>query len=56
MLSICVPTFNRPGCLENCLYSIQIAKKNFKIKFNVCISDNSAKNINYKIIKKYKRN
>ena len=56
MLSICVPTFNRPGCLENCLNSIQIAKKNFKIKFNVCISDNSAKNINYKIIKKYKRN
>ena len=27
-LSICIPTFNRPSQLPNCLNSIYIAKKN----------------------------
>ena len=41
-LSICIPTFNRPDLLNNCLNSILIAKKYFtKFRFEVCISDNS---------------
>ena len=28
-LSICIPTYNRTECLDNCLNSILIAKKNY---------------------------
>ena len=42
LLSICIPNYNRANCLENCLNSIKIAKKNTKIKFEVCISDNNS--------------
>ena len=42
MLSICIPTYNRPVSLNNCLNSIKLAKENFKtFDFEVCISDNS---------------
>ena len=53
-LSICIPTYNRTECLDNCLNSILIAKKNYDFNFEVCISDNcSDTNVN-KIIDKYK--
>ena len=39
-LSICIPTYNRPGQLPNCLNSICIAKANSNLDFDVCISDN----------------
>ena len=48
-LSICIPTFNRPSQLPNCLNSIYIAKKNSNLDFNVCISDNGS-NYNVKQI------
>ncbi len=52
LLSICIPTYNRPNQLKNCLNSI--AKQKSK-NFEVCISDN-ASNINLlKIIKPYKK-
>jgi len=52
LLSICIPTFNRPESLINCLNSIAIQKN--KKNYEVCISDNcSIYNIN-KIIKKFK--
>ena len=41
-LSICIPTFNRPSQLPNCLNSICIAKANSNIDFDVCISDNGS--------------
>lgn len=47
-LSICIPTYNRPNQLPNCLNSIYIAKKNSSLDFDVCISDN---NSNYDIAK-----
>tara|TARA_Y100001970_G_scaffold293483_1_gene440583 strand:- start:12945 stop:13937 length:993 start_codon:yes stop_codon:yes gene_type:complete len=52
LLSICIPTFNRPKSLNNCLNSI--AKQNIKKNFEVCISDNCSKNDIKKIIKSYK--
>ena len=53
-LSICIPTYNRTECLDNCLNSILIAKKNYDFNFEVCISDNcSDTNVN-KIIDRYK--
>jgi glycosyltransferase involved in cell wall biosynthesis len=57
-LSICVPTYNRPQYLENCLNSILIAKKKEKCNFNfeVCVSDNGSKHDIKKIINKYKKN
>jgi glycosyltransferase involved in cell wall biosynthesis len=55
-LSICIPTYNRPTHLENCLESIHISNKNCKnFKFEVCISDNGSKHNISKIIKKYSK-
>ena len=41
-LSICIPTYNRPEQLPNCLNSICIAKENSNLDFDVCISDNGS--------------
>ena len=55
-LSICIPTFNRPDLLNNCLNSILIAKKFFtKLRFEVCISDNSNNFQSKSIINSYKK-
>ena len=54
-LSICIPTYNRPNNLPDCLNSIYLSGKKSKLKFEVCISDNASNyNVN-KIIKKYKK-
>lgn len=52
-LSICIPTFNRSLCLDSCLNSIFLAKKNTNLNFEVCISDNHSSDNTIKIIKKY---
>ena len=55
-LSICIPNYNRPDSLDDCLNSIRIAKDNFsKLVFEVCISDNSSENGPLEIIKKYEK-
>lgn len=55
LLSICIPTYNRPRHLENCLEAIFISKKNCKsLNFEVCISDNGSKHNIKSIIQKYK--
>ena len=44
LLSVCIPTYNRPDDLVNCLSSL--AKQKNKKDFEICISDNnSAKKI-----------
>ncbi len=53
-LSICIPTYNRLECLNNCLNSILIAKKKYDFKFEVCISDNCSDEDIDPIVKKYK--
>ena len=53
LLSICIPTYNRPESLDNCLNSL--AKQKEK-NFEVCISDNCSKADIKKIIKSYKKN
>jgi glycosyltransferase involved in cell wall biosynthesis len=52
LISVCIPTYNRPESLLNCLNSLSLqTKKNFE----VCISDNcSTENIK-KLIKPYKK-
>ncbi len=52
-LSICIPSYNRLDCLENCLESIKIAKKNNDLKFEVCISDNNPAGNAKKIVEKF---
>ncbi len=56
-LSICIPTYNRPLHLENCLNAIYIAKKklNSNQLFEVCVSDNGSQYNILKIVKKYKK-
>ena len=52
LLSICIPTYNRPESLLNCLNSLVLqGRKNFE----VCISDNCSKTNIYQLIKPYKK-
>lgn len=54
-LSICIPTYNRPNQLPNCLHSIYLAKKNVKdFNFEVCISDNGSNYDVKKVVADYK--
>ena len=53
-LSICIPTYNRPNQLPNCLNSIYIAKKNSSLDFDVCISDNNSSYDIAKLIENYR--
>jgi len=52
LLSICIPTYNRPENLRNCLQSISKQKSN---NFEVCISDNASNANLHKIIKPFKK-
>jgi glycosyltransferase involved in cell wall biosynthesis len=42
ILSICIPTYERPLQLENLLKSIELAYKEHEISLEICISDSSA--------------
>lgn len=53
LLSICIPTFNRLECLENCLESIKKANIKHKFNFEVCITDNNPKGTAKKLSQKY---
>ena len=55
LLSICIPTYERTACLNNCLNSIYIAKKNFNFNFEVCVSDNCSSEDVGSIIKYYRK-
>ena len=52
-LSICIPTYNRVECLNNCLNSILIAKQNYDFNFEVCVSDNCSETNIDSLIQKY---
>ncbi len=52
LLSICIPTYNRPEHLRNCLNSI--SQQNAR-DFEVCISDNASKSDITKIIRPFKK-
>ena len=54
LLSICIPTYNRPNQLPNCLHSIYLAKKNGNLDFEVCISDNGSSYDVNKIVDRYR--
>ena len=52
LISICIPTYNRPESLINCLNSLVLqTKKNFE----VCISDNCSKKNIFNLVKPYKK-
>ena len=53
-LSICIPTYNRPNQIPNCLNSIYISQKNTNLDFEVCVSDNGSSYDVKKIIDQYK--
>ena len=53
LLSICIPTFNRPESLVNCLESL--SKQKNKKFFEVCISDNNSKKNIKNLIKPFKK-
>lgn len=54
-LSICIPTYNRPNQLPNCLHSIYLAKKKTNLDFEVCVSDNGSNYDIKKIVDAYKQ-
>ena len=47
LISVCIPTYNRPEHLKNCLNSLVLQTDK---KFEVCISDNCSKTNTKKII------
>ena len=53
LLSICIPTYNRPESLLNCLNSL--AKQKNKKDFEVCISDNCSKKNIKNLIKPFRK-
>ncbi len=53
-LSICIPTYNRPKQLPNCLNSIYLAKQKTNLDFEVCISDNGSNYDVREIVNEYK--
>ena len=55
ILSICIPTYNRPANLSNCLNSILISKRKTNLKFEICIFDNGSNYNVKKIIKPFKK-
>jgi len=56
ILSICIPSYNRLDCLDNCLNSILISSKNVKnFDFEVCISDNCSEQNSMDIVSKYNK-
>ena len=55
ILSICIPSYNRLDCLENCLNSILISSRNASsFEFEICISDNCSDIDPKEIINKFK--
>ena len=52
LLSICIPTYNRPESLLNCLNSLASQRKK---NFEVCISDNCSNTNIYKLVKPFKK-
>ena len=56
LLSICIPSYNRLDCLDNCLNSILIASKNVdNFDFEICISDNFSEKNQSQIDYKYQK-
>ncbi len=55
ILSICIPTYNRPTSLANCLNSFYQQKKINKKEFEICISDNCSKQNISRVIKPFKK-
>ena len=56
LLSICIPSYNRLDCLDNCLNSILISSKNVDdFEFEVCVSDNFSDQDPTEIINKYNK-
>ena len=56
LLSICIPSYNRLDCLDNCLNSILISSKNVKnFNFEVCVSDNCSEINPIEIVNKYRK-
>ena len=53
LISVCIPTYNRPKSLINCLNSLSLqTNKNFE----VCLSDNCSNANIKKIIQPFKKN
>ena len=54
-LSICIPNYNKPECLNNCLNSILKASENIQFEFEICISDNCSDSNIKEVIKPYEK-
>ena len=51
LISICIPTYNRPSTLINCLNSLSLQTEK---QFEVCISDNCSKTNVASIVEPYR--
>ena len=53
LLSICIPTYNRAVCLQECLESILLSAKGFEDKIEINILDNASRDNTEEVVRKY---
>lgn len=53
ILSICIPTYNRANCLEECLNSIAKSIAGFEDDVEIVISDNASTDTTQKVVEKF---
>ena len=53
LLSICIPTYNRAVCLQECLESILSSAKGFEDKIEINILDNASRDNTEEMVRKY---
>ena len=54
LLSICIPTYNRAACLDNCLKSVERATMLCRDKVEVIVSDNASSDMTESVALSYK--
>ena len=53
ILSICIPTYNRSGCLKECLDSIMISVTGYESQIEIIISDNASPDDTMEVIQSF---
>ena len=53
ILSICIPTYNRADCLDDCLKSLEIATRKCRDRVQIVISDNASTDHTPDVVKRW---
>jgi glycosyltransferase involved in cell wall biosynthesis len=53
LLSICIPTYNRADCLEDCLRSLECATRDLTHRIQIVVSDNASSDHTSAVVEKW---